>query len=99
MLLQLLCREEAIEEMKEILLRETTTLGIRYYPLTVHRMERVFTKVDTKWGPVTVKQGVRNGEVFQSSPEYEECRKIAETHDIPLKRVYEEVWSQLKKGD
>ena len=65
-LLQLLCREEAIEEMKEILLRETTTLGIRYYPLTVHRMERVFTKVDTKWGPVTVKQGVRNGEVFQS---------------------------------
>lgn len=98
-LLQLLCREEAIEEMKEILLRETTTLGIRYYPLTVHRMERVFTKVDTKWGPVTVKQGVRNGEVFQSSPEYEECRKIAETHDIPLKRVYEEVWSQLKKGD
>ena len=98
-LLQLLCREEAIEEMKELLLRETTTLGIRYYPLTVHRMERVFTKVDTKWGPVTVKQGVRNGEVFQSSPEYEECRKIAETHDIPLKRVYEEVWSQLKKGD
>lgn len=98
-LLQLLCREEAIEEMKEILLRETTTLGIRYYPLTVHRMERVFTKVDTKWGPVTVKQGVRSGEVFQSSPEYEECRKIAETHDIPLKRVYEEVWSQLKKGD
>ena len=98
-LLQLLCREEAIEEMKEILLRETTTLGIRYYPLTVHRMERVFTNVDTKWGPVTVKQGVRNGEVFQSSPEYEECRKIAETHDIPLKRVYEEVWSQLKKGD
>ena len=98
-LLQLLCREEAIEEVKEILLRETTTLGIRYYPLTVHRMERVFTKVDTKWGPVTVKQGVRNGEVFQSSPEYEECRKIAETHDIPLKRVYEEVWSQLKKGD
>ena len=83
-LLQLLCREEAIEEMKEILLRETTTLGIRYYPLTVHRMERVFTKVDTKWGPVTVKQGVRNGEVFQSSPEYEECRKIAETHDIPF---------------
>lgn len=85
--------------MKEILLRETTTLGIRYYPLTVHRMERVFTKVDTQWGTVTVKQGIRNGEVFQSSPEYEECRQIAEDHSIPLKRVYEEVWSQLQTRD
>ncbi|MBP2079048.1 nickel insertion protein [Oceanobacillus polygoni] len=98
-LLQLLCREEAIDEMKEILLQETTTLGIRYYPLTVHRMERIFITVNTKWGPVTVKQGIRRGEVFQSSPEYEECRQIAETHAIPLKQVYEEVWSQLKKSD
>nr|WP_306798781.1 nickel insertion protein [Oceanobacillus saliphilus] len=96
-LLQLLCRKEAIGQMKDILLKETTTLGIRYYPLTVHRMERDFVQVETKWGSITVKQGISNGEVFQSSPEYEECRKIAEKHKVPLKKVYEEVWKHVGK--
>ncbi|WP_087975085.1 nickel insertion protein [Oceanobacillus rekensis] len=96
-LLQLLCRKEAINQMKDILLKETTTLGIRYYPLTVHRMERKFTHVETKWGPVTVKQGISGDNVFQSSPEYEECRKIAKKYDVPLKKVYEEVWRNAEK--
>lgn len=94
-LLQLLCSVEKLEDMKQILLKETTTLGIRYYPITVHRMERRFIKVDTRWGPVTVKQGISAGMVFQSSPEYEECRNIAEEHQIPLKMVYEEIWKKL----
>lgn len=94
-LLQLLCSTSRIEKMKEILLTETTTLGIRYYPITVHRMERNFIKVETEWGTVTVKQGIRNGEVFQSSPEYEECRKIAEENNVPLKQVYQAVWTSM----
>ncbi|MBU8906351.1 nickel insertion protein [Desertibacillus haloalkaliphilus] len=95
-LLQLLCHQNCITKMKEILLNETTTLGIRYYPLTVHRMERRFIKVKTIWGDVTVKQGISsNGEVFQSSPEFEDCRRIAEQHHIPLKKVYEQVWKQV----
>ena len=39
-LLQLLCSAAKLDYMKQILFRETTTLGIRYYPLTVHRMEK-----------------------------------------------------------
>lgn len=94
-LLQLLCSTTATEKMKEILLSETTTLGIRYYPITVHRMERNFIKVETEWGAITVKQGIKNGEVFQSSPEYEECRKIAEENGVPLKQVYQAVWKKI----
>lgn len=94
-LLQLLCSASKIEKMKRILFTETTTLGIRYYPLTVHRMERTFRKVSTKWGDVTVKEGLLEGQVIKSSPEYEECKKIAEDAHIPLKTVYEEVWKQL----
>ncbi|GAB3045733.1 nickel pincer cofactor biosynthesis protein LarC2 [Virgibacillus ainsalahensis] len=95
-LLQLLCSQKNINHMKEILLKETTTLGIRYYPLTVHRMERSFIKVETEWGTVTVKQGLKDGGVFQSSPEFEDCRAIAEKFDIPLKKVYERVWQEMK---
>lgn len=96
-LLQLLCSASKIEAMKRILFTETTTLGIRYYPLTVHRMERTFRKVSTKWGEITVKEGLLDGQVIKSSPEYEECKKIAKDFQIPLKTVYEEVWQQLSK--
>lgn len=96
-LLQLLCSSSKIETMKHILFTETTTLGIRYYPLTVHRMERTFRKVSTKWGDVTVKEGLLGGQVIKSSPEYEECKKIAEDFQVPLKTVYEEVWKRLSE--
>lgn len=96
-LLQLLCSASKLDQIKQILFQETTTLGIRYYPLTVHRMERTFRKVNTKWGEVTVKEGVLNGQVVKSSPEFEECKKIAEDNELPLKSVYEEVWRQLSK--
>jgi len=94
-LLQLLCAHAKIDNMKAILLKETTTLGIRYYPVTVHRMERRFISVPTEWGPVSVKQGIQHGEVFQSSPEYEDCKAIAQKHMVPLKKVYAEVWKQI----
>ena len=81
--------------MKKILFAETTTLGIRYYPLTVHRLERSFFNVNTQWGEVTMKRGIHEGLTLQQAPEYEDCRKIALQNNIPLKRVYEEVWKCL----
>lgn len=87
-LLQLLCSDRKIDEMKNILFRETTTLGIRYYPLSVHRLERVFVTAQTEWGPITVKKGIYGGEVVQWAPEYEECKLVAKAHGIPLKAVY-----------
>ncbi|MDQ0198026.1 nickel pincer cofactor biosynthesis protein LarC2 [Neobacillus ginsengisoli] len=91
-LLQLLCSSENINKMKEILFKETTTLGLRYYPLTVHRLERVFRSVDTQWGTVMVKEGILDGKIVQRAPEFEECKNIAQTHNVPLKKVYEQVW-------
>ncbi|RLL46936.1 DUF111 family protein [Oceanobacillus piezotolerans] len=98
-LLQLLCSKQSLDSMKKILLDETTTLGIRYYPITVHRMERRFEKVETIWGTVTVKLGINKGEVFQRSPEYEDCKQIAEANGIPLKQVYQEVWKNMNKSN
>jgi pyridinium-3,5-bisthiocarboxylic acid mononucleotide nickel chelatase len=94
-LVQLLCPNEKVSKMKEILFMETTTLGIRYFPITVHRLERSFTKVITEWGPVTVKEGIYNGKVVQRAPEFEECKNISRLHQVPLKKVYEQVWKAL----
>jgi uncharacterized protein (DUF111 family) len=96
-MLQLLCDQKKIPEIKQILFAETTTLGIRYYPISVHRLARRFFKVQTEWGEVTVKQGLHNGEIVQTAPEYEECRRIAREHNVPLKEVYQNVWDMISK--
>lgn len=93
-LLQLLCLKNKIDRMKEILFKETTTLGVRYYPLTVHRLERTFKKVETEWGIIDVKEGYFEGQIVQIAPEFDHCRKIAEEYDIPLKQVYAEVFKK-----
>jgi len=97
-MLQLLCKREILDSLQSILFRETTTLGVRYHPLTVHRLGRRFIQVLTEWGAITVKLGTLGGEVVQRAPEYEECRAIARAHGVPLKRVYEAVWKQLEKS-
>lgn len=98
-MLQLLCHLSKLEIIKDILFKETTTLGVRYYPISVYRLERKFQKVTSDWGEVTVKIGMYQGSVIQIAPEYEECKIIAETFGVPLKKVYQNIWSQLDDED
>src|SRR5690606_29026540 len=51
-LLQVLCSSHKLRAIKDILFQETTTLGVRYFPLSVHRLKRRFRKVETAWGSV-----------------------------------------------
>ncbi|SHM68975.1 nickel insertion protein [Gracilibacillus kekensis] len=94
--LQLLCSQTKFEEIKQIILSETTTLGIRYYPITVFRMERRTRVIETEYGNITVKEGLQDHQVIKSSPEYEDCKQLAEKHNVPLKDVYASVWRELK---
>lgn len=95
-MLQVLCSLEQLDTIKEIIFNESTTLGIRYYPMTVHRLERHFYELDTPWGKVTIKEGKLNGVTVQQAPEYEDCRRIAEEQQLPLKKVFQYIWKQLK---
>ncbi|WP_188206884.1 nickel insertion protein [Alkalibacillus aidingensis] len=88
---EVLYDQKVHEDITDIIFKETTTLGVRFYPLSVHRLERKFQKIMTKWGEVTVKKGLKNGEVVKSSPEFDECKAIAQKHQVPLKTVYQEV--------
>lgn len=94
-MLQVLCSNNKLNKMKEIIFSETTTFGLRYYPLEVHRLERRFVSLITKWGPVKIKEGLFQGEVVQRSPEYEDCKRISSNACVPLKDVYADVWKKL----
>ena len=70
------------------LLRETTTLGVREEKVTRWRLNRETTIVQTPWGDVRVKLAhLPNGEL-KGSPEFEDCRRLAQEHHVPLREIY-----------
>jgi len=79
------------ERLAQIILQESTTLGVR-----MHRVERVTLpreerEVKTQYGPIKVKVAFdREGKVINLMPEYESCRQVAEKNKVPLKEVYQE---------
>lgn len=87
--LNVLCSKKIKDEIVSFLFKETTTLGIRYTPYTVHRLERDFVAIQTEWGTIDVKIGIYKGEIVQIAPEYDQCVKIARLKNVPVKYVYE----------
>ncbi|CAH0343847.1 nickel insertion protein [Bacillus sp. CECT 9360] len=94
-MLQVLCSESRSESIMNIIFQETTTLGVRYYPLSVKRLGRQFKEIQTPWGAVSVKEGLLNNKVVQQSPEYSQCKEIADKYGVPLQKVYQAVWTHL----
>jgi uncharacterized protein (DUF111 family) len=86
-LLTVLCHPERREALEELLLRETTTLGIRVREEERVTLPRRFVEVETAYGGIRVKIGSRNGQDINLMPEYEDCLRAAREHGVPLKQV------------
>lgn len=95
-IVSVICDENQIGSLEEILFRETGTFGVRLTRLTRHKMCRELHQVDTAFGPVAGKLGRwRNRSVF--TPEYEDCRRVALERDLPLRIVYAAVERAVDK--
>ena len=78
--------------LKDIILSETTAIGLRFRKESRRTLQRETVVVMCKWGEVMAKKVYTpTGTVIY--PEYEECRKIASQHKVPLKDVYNEIRS------
>lgn len=77
------------DALGDLILTHTTTLGIRKYVAGRQTLEREFTQVTTQYGPVRIKLGKRGGCVLNMSPEYEDCRRLAEELGVPVKEVHD----------
>ena len=80
----ILCREEDLDKFIDLVLLETSTFGIRYNKYNRVVLHRRFEKLETEYGKITVKLGYYNGKLIRVTPEYEECKKMAEYKEIPL---------------
>ncbi len=90
MLLTVLCRPEDASKLTELIFTETTTLGVRRREENRQALARKWTTVATRWGDVRLKVASLNGTVTNCAPEYEDCRRIAMEHHVPLKSVMQE---------
>jgi len=91
MLLTVLCRNEDVAKLTDLIFTETTTLGVRQREERRQALAREWVTIATRWGDVRVKVASMNGTVTNYAPEYEDCRRIATECHVPLKSVMQEV--------
>lgn len=93
-LLTLLCKPARAKELMDLVFAETTTFGLRSYTAQRRILPREWESVQTRFGEVRLKVARVNGKVLQVSPEYEDCRKLAEEKKVALREVMEEARRQ-----
>ena len=70
------------------ILRETTTIGVRYAPLERTVLARTMVDVTTRYGIIPIKLASSGSEVVNAAPEYEACAAAATRHAVPVKLVF-----------
>lgn len=90
LMLNVLADHSLLSNLEDVIFSETTTLGIRHWPVSCHRLSRKKVPVETPWGVVEMKVGYYEGELKQYSPEFQQCEKIAKQNGVPIKRIYAE---------
>ena len=86
--LTVLCRPNLLPRLRDLLFRETTTIGLRWRLENKLALAREFVTVRTEWGEARIKIARwPSGKVANASPEYEDCRLLATLHSVPLKEV------------
>lgn len=96
-LLTAICPIEQTGEIARTILEETTSFGVRISAAERRCLERKWETISTKYGDIRIKIGMLDGSPVTASPEYEDCKKAAESHAIPIRRVYGEAMAQYCK--
>ena len=89
-LLTVICHSEIAHNCKEIIFRQTTTLGIRERTQQRSILDREIQSVETKYGVIKVKVaswGEGEAKILNVQPEYEDCADLARRHDVPWREV------------
>ncbi|MBR3249679.1 MAG: nickel pincer cofactor biosynthesis protein LarC [Clostridia bacterium] len=86
--LEVICEKENLDNLLEIIFKETTTIGARFYKVDRAELKREKIEIDTKYGKISGKKiTTPKGEVYVY-PEYESIKELAEQKNIPLKELY-----------
>jgi hypothetical protein len=86
-----LCHPDKVSTIRDLIFRETTTIGLHWRIENKVSLAREFKEVQTEWGLVRIKIARwSSDEIANAAPEYEDCRRIAAAHSVPLKTVMQQ---------
>ncbi len=88
--IQVLTETEMAQDMRDILFRETSTLGIRQALIERYSLPRKIIEVSTSLGVVRIKVAGEGTNYHKASPEFEDCQKLAREHNISIQQIYQE---------
>jgi uncharacterized protein (TIGR00299 family) protein len=93
--LSILTPPERREQIMRLILKETTTIGLRWQEMPRAKARREIQTVMTSYGQVRVKVSRIGKDITHVAPEYDDCKKLAHLHsDVPLKQIYQEALRQ-----
>ena len=96
-LLTLLCRPQDTAVLMDLVFSETTTFGARTYRAQRRTLPRESVNIHTQFGDVRVKISRVNGHIRHASPEFEDCKRLAEEKRVPLQQVMDEAKRNFEK--
>ena len=89
---------ERLDACARAMLERSSTFGLRYQYFYRKTLDRTLVKVETRFGPISVKVGSLGGTVLKAAPEYEECKTAARVFDVPLREVFREAMAAFHAG-
>lgn len=95
--LQVLADLEHRDAAATMVFRETSTFGLRVLPVERYCLRRSFDSIETSFGSVQVKIGYWGGQILKVTPEYEACRRLAASKEVPLARVYQAAAAEIER--
>jgi len=95
--LSVLCDRDKREDLINTILKETTSIGVRYFETQRVTMDREIKEFSSKYGKVRVKTSMCGRDLIKSSPEFEDCKKIAQETSRPLLEIIDEVGREAGK--
>jgi pyridinium-3,5-bisthiocarboxylic acid mononucleotide nickel chelatase len=87
LLITLVCRPADSKSLTELLISETTTLGVRFQELSRSAMQREVVRVEIVYGEIDVKVARYGDSIVKVMPEFEDCREAAVRHNVALREV------------
>ncbi|MEW6409973.1 MAG: nickel pincer cofactor biosynthesis protein LarC [Nitrospirota bacterium] len=97
-MLSVIMERQAMQKVIDLIFKETTTTGVRLSVTPRRKLSRYINEVETPFGKAGVKISGKDGKIFNISPEYEDCRRIAMEKGIPLKDVIHEVAESARRS-
>ncbi len=101
-LLTVVCQPEQATELASLIMRESSAIGVRSSRCDRYRLDRSIETIETKLGQARVKLIFEGKEFIRLTPEYDDCRKLAQQSGQPLQQVYRQVetaaYEQLNLG-